>query len=393
MHFLFINGRFPQYSQTFVHDQIKTVKAQGAKKVSVFARSLGPFRFENSVSECKHELLYGKPKNFKLARRVVLGALRSPLLALRIMRLIRSKKLDQLTGFLALQLTEKPDVAVTHFGSNYEMAVQLKRYIFPQMKNVIVFHGHDISSYIRKNGWDNYKQAAPNIDCAICVNKLWASQLAQNTAIQDIKTIYLGTQIRPLSRRMNGDTSNFSILFVGRFVEKKGFDVLYMAVKNIVADGCRSIRVHCIGDGPDLKSAGERARSEGLSENFVFYGSRQKDFVQQMMNECDVLVAPSRTAQDGDSEGLPVVLFEAMAAGIPIISTYHSGIPEALSNEQTGLLVPESDSDALGTAIQFAIANPQSMTTMAEAARKHVELAHDERTQVRAFVRAIEDLA
>ncbi|OWK24285.1 hypothetical protein AJ87_24195 [Rhizobium yanglingense] len=280
MHYLFINGRFPQYSQTFVHDQIKAVKAQGAQRVSVFARSRASFRFENSVPECNQQLMYGKPRNLKLLLRVARGVLRHPIRALKIVYLLRTKKINIFTSFLAWQLPCKPDVAITHFGSNYEMGVQLKRYIFPKMKNVVVFHGHDVSSYIQINGWHKYQQAAAYIDCAVCVNKIWADLLSANTKIKKIKTVYLGTAIRPAQRRRNGDTDAYSILFVGRFVEKKGFDLLYAAVRNIETAASRPIRVHCVGDGPQLERFKDRAVADGLGETFIFYGSKQKGFVR-----------------------------------------------------------------------------------------------------------------
>lgn len=392
-HYLFINGRFPEYSQTFVHDQIKAVKAQGSHKVSVFARSLAPFRFENSAPECSQHLIYGRPRNLKLVLRVSTGILRRPFRALKMIYLLKMREIDLVTALLVWQLPRGPNVAITHFGSNCNIGAHLKKYVFPEMKNVVVFHGHDISSYIKTHGWNEYQMAAPYIDCAICVNNLWSDLLSTNTRIKSIKTVHLGTAVRPIRRRRNGDTDAYSILFVGRFVEKKGFGLLYAAVRNIQTAAGRPIRVHCVGDGPQLEGFKERAIDEGFSETFIFYGSKQRRFVQQLMDECDVLIAPSRTAKDGDSEGLPVVLLEAMAAGLPVISTHHSGIPEAITHGSTGLLVPESDVGALEETIQFAIANPQTLITMAERARRHIEHAHDQKVQVRAFLDAVEDSA
>ncbi|PDT52746.1 MULTISPECIES: glycosyltransferase [Sinorhizobium] len=389
MKYLFINGRFPQYSQTFVHDQIKAIKQQDAAEVAVFARSLAPFRFEQSAPECAGGLLYAKPFNLKLLRRIVLGVLMHPIRAIHLAQLRLRKRIHKQTVWLGIQLDWNPDVAVTHFGNNFPVGVQLKKYVFPKMKNVVVFHGHDVSSYVKKNGWANYQRAAKYIDCAVCVNRIWADELRQNTEIRDVRTIYLGTDIDGIPRQRNGDLEVFSILFVGRFVEKKGFDLLYSAVKNVAKKMQKRVRVHCVGDGPQLKVCKERARKEGLAENFIFYGSKQKSFVRQLMAECDLLVAPSRTAQDGDSEGLPVVLMEAMVAGIPIVSTYHSGIPELINDQHSGLLVPESDGEKLQAAIEYAMLHPETMEQMAKVARDHVAVAHDENVQTQAFVDAV----
>ncbi|AGA11128.1 colanic acid biosynthesis glycosyltransferase WcaL [Sinorhizobium meliloti] len=391
MKYLFINGRFPQYSQTFVHDQIKAVKYNGDAEVAVFARSLAPFRFEQSAPECAGGLLYAKPYDLKMLSRIVRGVLKHPIRAAYLAQLRLRKKIHLQTVWLGVQLGWEPDVAVTHFGNNLAVGVQLKKYVFPTMKNVVVFHGHDVSSYVQKNGWKTYQDAARYIDCAVCVNRIWADELRCNTEINDVRTIYLGTKIDNVPRRRNGDGDTFSILFVGRFVEKKGFDVLYSAVKSAAAGSGRPIRVHCVGDGPQFKSCKARAKKDGLAENFIFYGSKQKSFVRQLMAECDLLVAPSRTAQDGDSEGLPVVLMEAMVAGIPIVSTFHSGIPELIAHGEGGVLVPQGDTGKLREAIEYAIRNPDMMEHMARAARAHVVVAHDEKIQTRVFVEALRE--
>lgn len=393
MNYLFINGRFPQYSQTFVHDQIKAIKAEGASSVTVYARSLAPFRFENSVPECAKQLLYGKPFNSKVAKRVAISSLLHPLRAMKIAQLFKRKKISYSTLMLGLQLREAPDVTVTHFGNNFENGLELKKYLFPTMKNVVVFHGHDVSSYIKEHGWDNYRSASPYINSAICVNKIWAQAIKDNTTIRDVRTVYLGTGYYPLARRPNGDTSAFSILFVGRFVDKKGFDLLYRAVKNVRVTMRQRFRVHCIGDGPRFNEFKKKAVGEGLGETFVFYGSKQKSFVQQLMRECDLLVAPSRVAEDGDSEGLPVVLMEAMMAGIPVVSTFHSGIPELIQDRVTGLLVPESDVEKLEEAIAFALRNPNELRAMSERAHEHVKQHHNEVAQVQQFTSVLREIA
>jgi len=392
MNYLFINGRFPQYSQTFVHDQIKMIKAEGDNKVEVFARSLAPFKFEETAPECGDELLYGKPVNFKLIARIIRGVVFNPVRSSKLIYLFLKHKIMYSTLMLGLQLRRTPDVSITHFGNNFENGVELKRYIFPRMKNVIVFHGHDVSSYIKKHGWDNYKSAAPYVDSAICVNKIWAQEILSNTNIPDVRTVYLGTRVAPLQRRRNGDRV-YSIVFVGRFVEKKGFDVLYQAVKRLRVTLRRPFRVHCIGDGPSFASAKKRAKAEGLNETFVFYGSKQKSFVLQLMRECDLLVAPSRIAEDGDSEGLPVVLMEAMMAGIPILSTYHSGIPELIRDKETGLLVKENSATDLELGITFAANNPEIMEEISSNAYFHVKEAHNEATQVKKFTAALREIA
>lgn len=392
MDYLFINGKFPQYSQTFVHDQINAIKLDNTNSTTVFARSLAPFRFERSAPECAEHLLYAKPFNMRAALRLAAGVVRHPRRVLKLLNLYRTGKIRYQTLMLAAQLRTVPDVAITHFGSNFQTGVELKRHVFPSMKNAVVFHGHDVSSYIRRNGWDNYRAASQFIDLAICVNKIWTEAIQSNTEIRDVRTIYLGTEYGPLTRKRNGDRDAFSILFVGRFVEKKGFDTLYQAMRNLRATTPQQFRVHCVGDGPDLEALKERARNDGLDQTLIFYGSKQKSFVTQLMRECDLLVAPSRVAKDGDSEGLPVVLMEAMVAGIPVLSTRHSGIPELIQHLQTGLLVDENNVVQLQEAIEYAVQTPDVMRRLSVRAHEYVREHHNEAVQTVKFTTALKEL-
>lgn len=387
---LVINGRFPLYSQKFVHHQIRAIKSTGLGRVDVFARSPTGFRFEESIPECAEGLLFTRPVNLTLLRRLASGVVRHPLRAARLLRLKLQGAIDTQTAWLAIQLQAQPDIVVTQFGSNFEMGVQLKRHVFPSAKNVVVFHGHDVSSYIVRRGWKPYAEASPFIDGAISVNARWAADLRANTNIADIRTVYLGTSLRPPQRRRNGDEA-FALLFVGRFVDKKGFDDLYAAATSVQSGG-KALRVHCVGDGPDFEDARARTVRDGQGDTFVFYGPQPSSVVHRLMSECDLLVAPSRTAQDGDCEGLPVVLMEAMAAGLPVLSTRHSGIPELITHNDTGLLVDERDRQGLAQAIVYAILNPSQLQRMAENARAVVAERHCEERQAAVFVAALREI-
>jgi colanic acid/amylovoran biosynthesis glycosyltransferase len=95
------------------------------------------------------------------------------------------------------------------------------------------------------------------------------------------------------------------------------------------------------------------------------------------MQRSHLLVAPSVTAEDGDQEGIPNVLKEAMATGMPVVSTYHSGVPELVEHGVTGLLAPERDAAALAAALTELVDHPESWTSFALAARRKVEEEYD----------------
>jgi len=156
------------------------------------------------------------------------------------------------------------------------------------------------------------------------------------------------------------------VLHVGRLVEKKGTKVLIEAVAK-VAD----TKLIVIGDGP-LRTALERQARE-LGDRVRFLGELPSDEVAQWMRRASVLAAPSVTAADGDAEGLPNVVVEAAASGLPVVGTRHSGIPEAVDDGATGFLVPENDAEALAARLTELLGSESLRRGMSVAARRLAE--------------------
>jgi glycosyltransferase involved in cell wall biosynthesis len=139
-----------------------------------------------------------------------------------------------------------------------------------------------------------------------------------------------------------------TVLFVGRLVEKKGVDTLIDAMA-ILRQSAPGLELSVIGDGPARGDLEKRARAAGIKVKFQGWLDEKK--VRSAMRRASLLAVPSRTAAGGDSEGLPTVIMEAMALGVPVVATRHAGIPEIISDKVTGLLVPEADAGALADAI------------------------------------------
>ena len=164
------------------------------------------------------------------------------------------------------------------------------------------------------------------------------------------------------------------ILHVGRLVEKKGTKVLIEALRMNALAGARLV---IIGDGP-LRGALERQARE-LGDRVRFLGALSSDEVANWMRRASVLAAPSVTAADGDSEGLPNVIVEAAASGLPVVGTIHSGIPEAIEDGATGFLVPEGDAGALAARLADLLGSEQLRREMGSAARRLAERKFDRR--------------
>jgi glycosyltransferase involved in cell wall biosynthesis len=134
------------------------------------------------------------------------------------------------------------------------------------------------------------------------------------------------------------------VLFVGRLTEKKGCEDLIAAMSAVQA-AMPHIELVLIGDG-SLKPKLEALASQVL-RRYRFLGLQSPAEVKNWMNRASLLAAPSITAADGDAEGLPNVVVEAQAMGLPVVATNHAGIPEAVIHGETGFLVAEGDREGL----------------------------------------------
>jgi colanic acid/amylovoran biosynthesis glycosyltransferase len=169
------------------------------------------------------------------------------------------------------------------------------------------------------------------------------------------------------------------VLFVGRLVEKKGCAFLLEAMKTVFALR-PDAQLLIIGDGP-LRSSLEKLAADYRLTNFCFAGANDSAFVRMQMSRASLLVVPSVTAATGDSEGLPTVICEAQAMGLPVVGTRHAGIPEAVVHNETGFLVEERSVDELAERILQLLNDNELRESFAKAARTRVEEHFDLRIQ------------
>ncbi len=186
----------------------------------------------------------------------------------------------------------------------------------------------------------------------------------------------LGVDLAGLTFRPRFPKRTVEVLFVGRFEEKKG---LADALEGLARAG-PGFHLTVIGDGP----AGPllKARAAGLRLDVAWQGFQPHAAVRKALDEADLLIAPSRTAANGDTEGgLPVVVIEALASGLPVLATYHADLPWAVQDGRSGRLVPERTPAALAEALKDLAARPERWPIMGALGRSHVMARHDARLQ------------
>ena len=238
------------------------------------------------------------------------------------------------------------------------------------LRMVVTLHGGDISKQKNWRGtvlahrWPDVVRMSERF---ICVSAAVADvAAARGVPPHKLTVLPIGVEIpdQPPLRHARALAAH---LFVGRFVEKKGIAVLAEAMRHLRAQGDQTPLI-CVGDGPlrpMLQSLGRDVPGITLT------GWLPPDSVRVQMAEAVCLVVPSVIAGDGDAEGLPSVIPEAMAQACPIIGTNQGGIAEAIRHNRTGLLVPAGDAAALAEAMHRLIAQPGLGETLGSAGYAH----------------------
>lgn len=175
-----------------------------------------------------------------------------------------------------------------------------------------------------------------------------------------------------LQRMANPHQSIFRIGTLGRLVEKKGVDVLIRAVAAL-RDTPYVVQLSIAGDGPLRQELEQLVKSFDLSDKVVFEGGLPHHKVAEWMQSLDVFVLACKQDGNGDMDGIPVVLMEAMSQCIPVISTKLSGIPELIVHERTGLLAQPGDVDDLARQIEKTLSNSALASKYAADAQAHVD--------------------
>ncbi len=193
----------------------------------------------------------------------------------------------------------------------------------------------------------------------------------------DIALAYHGLDLTrfPAPRRAPGSDGSdparpVRILTVARVVEKKGLDVLLEALAMLPPE--LHWRFEHIGGGELVERLKARAEALGLGHNVTWLGSATRDEVIDALRRADLFCLPARVAHDGDRDGLPNVIMEAMSQELPVVATSAAAIPEIVADGVTGLLVPPEEPAALAQALTELIRRPQLRQSLGTAGRRRI---------------------
>lgn len=159
---------------------------------------------------------------------------------------------------------------------------------------------------------------------------------------------------------------------LGRLVEKKGFDTLVLAASELQKKGI-DFHIEIGGDGPEKEKLINLIAETGLQSYITLVGSLPHQKILAWLKESDIFVLACKIDKQGDQDGIPVVLMEAMAIGIPVISTHLSGIPELIQDGSTGFLAEPNNPLSLATKIQDCLALDNQIAQLTNQARSKIE--------------------
>jgi glycosyltransferase involved in cell wall biosynthesis len=381
---LYVVSLYPCWSETFIVREIAALVAAGAdvRVLSLKApqETLVQPEAERLLPRVRHPL---PPARAAAARAGAFGAHPGPIAAavLEVTRRLwrqpvalaksveaMARGLEQLAWIRSFD----PDVIHAHWATFPSTVAWMLARVLDRPFGFTA-HAHDI--------FENDHLLREKLESAavpVTISRFNAEHLGRRAtpeARARLAVVHCGVDVGALPFRAGGREPG-QILGVGRLDPIKGFDVLIEAVGRLVRQG-RAVRCRIIGAGPGESALRALVARLGLTATVELAGALAEDEVRAALHRASIVALPSVVTANGNRDGIPVSLMEAMAAGTPVISTRVSGIPELIEAEREGLLVPARDPDALAAGLGRLLDDPELGARLALAARAKVEREFD----------------
>lgn len=375
----YVVKRYPRYSETFIVNEILSHESAGLPIEIFSARPPVDTHFQDLISLVRAPVHY-LPANLSKASdfwRLLSNASAShPVIASRLHRMLKHDPAD-VAAAVALA-NHAVASGITHFHAHFATSASNVAWLASELSGIpftMTAHAKDIfhDSVDQESLVAKLKSARATVTVSdFNMNYL---QQRYGDAADRVVRIYNGLNLDEFPY-CPGAGRRPIILAVGRLVEKKGFDVLVDACAILAKRGLE-FSCQVIGDGGEAEFLRSRVSESGLDRRVEFLGPQPQELVKKALRNAAIFAAPCVQGSDGNRDGLPTVLLEAMAIGTPCVSTPVTGIPEAVRHNDTGLLVPERDPHALANALQKLLSDSETSRRLAEAARRHIESEFD----------------
>ncbi|MBV6624694.1 MAG: glycosyltransferase [Rivularia sp. (in: Bacteria)] len=399
MRIAFIVDRFPVLSETFVINQITGLIERG-HEVHIYGRQTYDNKVHPDVE--KYELIKRTrylpeiPNNYlvRLFNTLYLFAKnfsQAPLVLLRSLNIFKyGKRAACLRLFYStLPFLNAPEYDIIHcqfgrqavckFGPYSYEGLVLREIGAVKGKLITTFRGYDISWYLKKYGENVYDGLFEQGDF-FYTNCEFFRQRVIKLGCDEKKIIVHGSGINcsrfTFKARYPDAEGLIRIATTGRLVEKKGIEYAIRAIADVVKVH-NNVEFNVIGDGELKERFAQIINELNLADKVHLKGWKNQKEIISILDKSHIFVAPSVTASDGNQDAPVNTLKEAMAMGLPVIGTFHGGIPELVEDGVSGFLVPERDEKAIAQKLIYLIEHPEIWSQMGSHGRQKVEENYD----------------
>ncbi len=395
----YLLSMYPEFHETFVAREVEALRRTGTD-IAVFSLKSPPpeghdlypdhrsflhhagFLFDHRVIAANLAQLLTTPGRYVAALIMLIS-----LYGKRPKELLKALSVFPKTVYFARLMAKRGGILHAHWAT------------IPTAMALIINKLTDIPISVTAHAWDIYltpqeelrKKIAAVKGVVTCTdfNVRYLQEICRPEDRDKIRLNYHGLDFSTVeaNAEAKAEGEKLNILAVGRLVEQKGFIYLVRALKQLA--GIR-VTLSIIGEGP-LRESLEREAStlpEGVEVRFLGRLTHHETLRQMAMS--DVFTAPSVIAKDGDRDGIPNVVLEAMACGVPIIGTNVSGIPEVVLNDETGLLIPSENADALAKALKTLLGDQTKRQTLGTNAKALVTKRFDMDRNIDEFLEFLE---
>ncbi|MCX9085639.1 MAG: glycosyltransferase [Candidatus Methanoperedens sp.] len=385
MKIAYVIGIFPKLSETFILNEIIELLKRGhdVRIFSMFPPTVGEIQPEE-VSEFKileRTYYFSMNKIFKVNIFNFLKYFFNGIVQdLYDSEISINKLLLGLEQAYFATIMKKNDIELihAHFGGVGNFSLRLKKLLKKPL--ITSFYGHDASiadptTYTKLFNTEGVITVLSN-DMKQDLIRLGCPEdkiIIHHLGVDLNKFAYYERHIEP--------SGKIKFLCVGRLVEKKGIICAIKAFSRLFTEN-RNIELRIIGDGPMKKQIEDLIQDLGLQNEVFLLGPQPHSMVIREMHRSHIFVLPSISARNDDKEGTPTVLMEAQTSGMPVLSTYHAGIPEVVINGISGYLVKEKDINSLYEKMNYVTKHPELWSKLGKHGREHIEEKYNISKQV-----------
>jgi glycosyltransferase involved in cell wall biosynthesis len=293
-------------------------------------------------------------------------------------------------SFLTKARSFDPSIIHAHFGPDGAYILPLARLLGVPL--ITSFYGYDVSEFPRRFGGQAksfYRLLQRDGNCFLAMTKaMHADLISLGFPGEKIIVHHYGIDVDEFAcPRRNSESENGKIILlqVGSLGGKKNqMDVLRAVNKVVKEKNGLNLNVIFVGTGPGEEELRRYVQENNIQDRVAFHGfAPHGEELKTIFERSHIFIHPSTTLPNGDKEGLPTTILEAMSSGLPIIATYHAGIPEAVTDGKNGLLVNEHAVDSLARAIIILATDPIKRMEFGQNAREKVLQRYDIRKQIK----------